>query len=112
MHYLISKLISPHAHKKDYFSDTLLILKILPNFLRFTTCLHVERITSRRSIREIEQKSAISTNIMLWHPVAHYLFFNGCRSPVSRAARPSKTYLKVSVHCTTCFDRHWSSSGV
>jgi hypothetical protein len=49
------------------------------------------------------------------------LVFNKCNySTVSRATRPSKTYLnfltshnelvkpylKVSVHCTTCFDRH------
>jgi hypothetical protein len=31
---------------------------------------------------------------------------------VLRATRPSKINLKVSVHCTTCFDRHCSSSGV
>jgi hypothetical protein len=29
-----------------------------------------------------------------------------------RALRHFKTYLKVSVHCTTCFDRHSSSSSV
>jgi hypothetical protein len=33
-------------------------------------------------------------------------------STALRTTRFSKTYLKVSVHHTTCFDQHWLTSGV